>query len=110
MNLAGAFSGTGGHVSEQLVLIWGQIKAFKVPVIAPILNIAVYVCMLMTLLLFVEWVYMGVVVAVIKAFRRTPEKRFKWEALEDDAELGNGSFPMVLVQIPMYNEREVCTP
>nr|GMC85129.1 glucomannan 4-beta-mannosyltransferase 9-like [Ipomoea batatas] len=107
MNLAGEFSGAGGHVSEQLVLIWRQIKAFKVPVVAPILNVAVYVCMSMTLLLFVEWVYMGVVIGVVKMFSRTPEKRFKWEALEEDAELGNGCFPMVLVQIPMYNEREV---
>nr|GLL25872.1 hypothetical protein BRARA_C00129 [Ipomoea trifida] len=50
---------------------------------------------------------MGVVIGVVKMFSRTPEKRFKWEALEEDAELGNGCFPMVLVQIPMYNEREV---
>ncbi|KAK9911843.1 hypothetical protein M0R45_035730 [Rubus argutus] len=40
-------------------------------------------------------------------FRRRPEKRWKWEAIKDDVELGNSSYPMVLVQIPMYNEKEV---
>nr|GMC83055.1 glucomannan 4-beta-mannosyltransferase 9-like [Ipomoea batatas] len=107
MNLSGAISDAGDFVWEQLVLIWGEIKAFKVPLIAPILNIAVLICFVMTTLLFVEWVYMGVVITVVKLFRRTPEKRFKWQPLEEDAELGNASFPRVLVQIPMYNEKEV---
>ncbi|XP_019173575.1 PREDICTED: glucomannan 4-beta-mannosyltransferase 9-like [Ipomoea nil] len=107
MNLSGAISDAGDFVWEQLLLIWGEIKAFKLPLIAPILNIAVLICFVMTTLLFVEWVYMGVVMTVVKVFRRTPEKRFKWQPLEEDAELGNAAFPMVLVQIPMYNEKEV---
>jgi hypothetical protein len=28
---------------------------------------------------------------------------------DDDPELGSAAYPMVLVQIPMYNEREVRT-
>jgi len=40
-------------------------------------------------------------------FGRRPEKRYKWEALKEDVELGNSTYPMVLVQVPMYNEREV---
>lgn len=52
---------------------------------------------------------MGIVVAYVKLFKRKPEKVYKWEAMEDDVECGSASFPMVLVQIPMYNEKEVTT-
>lgn len=51
---------------------------------------------------------MGVVIAFVKLFGRKPNKRYKWEAIKDDIELGNSAYPMVLVQIPMYNEKEVC--
>ncbi|KAJ6690570.1 hypothetical protein OIU85_006790 [Salix viminalis] len=33
--------------------------------------------------------------------------RYKWEPIKDDIELGNSAYPMVLVQVPMYNEKEV---
>ncbi|KAK6138433.1 hypothetical protein DH2020_027808 [Rehmannia glutinosa] len=36
-----------------------------------------------------------------------PEKRYIWEAMVDDSEIGNLGFPMVLVQIPLFNEKEV---
>ncbi|CAM8973389.1 unnamed protein product [Rhodiola kirilowii] len=61
----------------------------------------------MSVMLFVERVYMGIVITFIKLFGRKPEKRYKWEPIRDDEELGNSSYPMVLVQVPMYNEREV---
>lgn len=64
--------------------------------------------MIMSVMLFVEMMYMGLVVAYIKLFKRKPEKVYKWVAMEeDDVECGGESFPMVLVQIPMYNEKEV---
>lgn len=50
---------------------------------------------------------MGVVIIAVKLLRRTPEKRYKWEPIKDDTELGNSVYPMVLVQIPMFNEKEV---
>ena len=50
---------------------------------------------------------MGIVIVLIKLFGRKPEKRYNWEPIKDDVELGNSAYPMVLVQIPMYNEREV---
>ncbi|OIV89704.1 hypothetical protein TanjilG_05159 [Lupinus angustifolius] len=50
---------------------------------------------------------MGVVIAFVKLFGYKPEKRYKWEPIRDDLELGNTAYPMVLVQIPMYNEKEV---
>ncbi|CAN6452329.1 unnamed protein product [Victoria cruziana] len=61
----------------------------------------------MSLMLFVERIYMAVVIVIVKLFGRKPEKRYKWEPIKDDVELGNSAYPLVLVQIPMYNEREV---
>lgn len=50
---------------------------------------------------------MGVVIVLVKLFWKKPEKRYKWEPMKDDLEEGTAAFPMVLVQIPMFNEREV---
>ncbi|PNX87699.1 glucomannan 4-beta-mannosyltransferase 9-like protein, partial [Trifolium pratense] len=61
----------------------------------------------MSVMMFIERVYMGVVITLVKLFGRKPEKRYKWEPIKDDIELGNSCYPMVVVQIPMYNEREV---
>lgn len=99
-----AFQGAGDDISVQLGIIWSQIKA---PLIVPLLRVAVVLCLIMSLMLFLERVYMGVVIVLIKLFGRKPEKRYKWEPMKDDVELGNSAYPMVLVQIPMYNEREV---
>ncbi|WJX84752.1 Glucomannan 4-beta-mannosyltransferase 9, variant 2 [Trifolium repens] len=61
----------------------------------------------MSVMMVIERVYMGVVISLVKLFGRKPEKRYKWEPIKDDIELGNSCYPMVVVQIPMYNEREV---
>ena len=58
-------------------------------------------------LLFMERVYMGIVTVLIKIFKWKPEKKYKWEPMKEDLEMGNLRYPMVLVQIPMYNEKEV---
>lgn len=50
---------------------------------------------------------MNLVVLYVKLFKRKPEKFYKWEPMQEDIELGHESYPMVLVQIPMYNEKEV---
>ncbi|GJZ50252.1 nucleotide-diphospho-sugar transferase [Tanacetum coccineum] len=34
-------------------------------------------------------------------------KRYKFEPFKDDIELGSSVYPLVLVQVPMFNEREV---
>lgn len=98
------FQGTRDDIVEQIALLWQQIRA---PLIAPLLNICIYFCLLMSVMLFIERVYMAVVIVLIKVFGKKPEKRYKWEAIKEDVELGNSVYPMVLVQIPMYNEREV---
>ncbi|XP_068661158.1 glucomannan 4-beta-mannosyltransferase 9-like isoform X1 [Aristolochia californica] len=102
--LPDTFQGTRDDVTEQFGLIWQQIKA---PLIVPFLKIVLFLCLTMSVMLFVERVYMGVVIVLVKIFGRKPEKRYKWEPIRDDVELGNSAYPVVLVQIPMYNEREV---
>ncbi|XP_052184633.1 glucomannan 4-beta-mannosyltransferase 9-like isoform X2 [Diospyros lotus] len=91
-------------ITGQIGLVWEQAKA---PVVVPALRFLVVVCLAMSVMLFVERVYMGIVIFLIKLLRRKPQKQYKWEAMKEDLELGNSAFPMVLVQIPMYNEKEV---
>ncbi|GJM90476.1 hypothetical protein PR202_ga06758 [Eleusine coracana subsp. coracana] len=84
---------------------WSQVRA---PVIVPLLRLAVVVCLTMSVLLFLERVYMAVVIAGVRLLRLRPERRYRCDPIpEDDPELGSTAFPIVLVQIPMFNEREV---
>ncbi|CAL5023487.1 unnamed protein product [Urochloa decumbens] len=99
---------------------WSQVRA---PVIVPLLRLAVAVCLTMSVLLFLERMYMGIVIAAVRLFRFRPDRRYRCDPLpedqartlagtrygpaEDDPELGSSAFPSVLVQIPMFNEREV---
>lgn len=103
--LAETFLVAQDEMSEQLLKIWGLMKA---PLIVPLLKVSLFLCLTMSVIFFVEKVYMAVVISAAKLFGRKPENRYKWEPLKDDLELGNSVFPTVLVQIPMYNEREVC--
>ncbi|KAI9156324.1 hypothetical protein LWI28_004365 [Acer negundo] len=98
------FPGSGDDITGQIGLIWEQAKA---PLIVPLLKVLVVICLGMSIMLFIERVYMGIVIVLLKVFGRKPEKKYKWEPMKDDIELGNSSYPMVLVQIPMYNEKEV---
>lgn len=84
-----------------------QWDLIKTPLIVPLLQLAVYICLAMTLMLFIERLYMGVVIILIKLFWKKPEQRYKWQPIDEDTESGNSSFPMVLIQIPMFNEKEV---
>lgn len=91
-------------ITSQIGLFWQQVRA---PLLVPFLKIMVILCLAMSLMLFVDKVYMGIVIIFIKILRKKPEKKYKWEPIKDDLELANSSYPMVLIQIPMYNEREV---
>ncbi|OIW11321.1 hypothetical protein TanjilG_20470 [Lupinus angustifolius] len=99
-----AFHGAKDDIVMQFALVWSQIKA---PLIVPLLRIGVVLCLFMSVMMLMERLYMGIVIILVKLFGRKPEKRYKWEPMKDDMELGNSSYPMVLVQVPMYNEREV---
>lgn len=102
--LAEGFVGVRDDITGQMGLFWAQIKT---PFFVPILKLAVIICLVMSIMLFIERVYMGIVIILVKLYGRKPEKRYKWEAIKDDVELGSSAYPMVLVQIPMYNEKEV---
>ncbi|XP_024158032.1 glucomannan 4-beta-mannosyltransferase 2 [Rosa chinensis] len=96
--------GSSFDIAGQIGLIWELIKA---PLIVPLLRVGVYVSLAMVLMLFVERVYMGIVIVLVKMFWKKPEKRYNYEPIQEDLGLGSSNFPMVLVQIPMFNEREV---
>lgn len=99
--MEGVFSGTG---HGQMGMMWEQVRA---PLIVPFMKIMVIMCLAMSVMLFVERVCMGIIIAVVKLMKYKLEKRYKWEAIKEDLEIGNSCYPMVLVQIPMYNEKEV---
>ncbi|CAM0908970.1 unnamed protein product [Alopecurus aequalis] len=75
----------------------------------------------MTVMILLEKLFVAAVCFAVKAFGGLkPERRYRWRPItaatgadeeEEDAGLSGGSaaeaFPVVLVQIPMYNEREV---
>lgn len=102
--LPDTFQGTAADIAGQIGLMWELIKA---PLIVPLLRVAIYICLAMELMLFIERLYMGIVIILVKLFLKKPDKRYKWEAMREDLEIGNAGFPMVLVQIPMFNEKEV---
>jgi hypothetical protein len=103
----GSSSESAGGVSlADVYELWVRVRG---GVIAPVLQVAVWVCMVMSVMLAVEAVYNSVVSLGVKVIGWRPEWRFKWEPMAgDDEEKGaDAHYPMVLVQIPMYNELEV---
>lgn len=91
-------------------------RAIRWSVVVPALQLAVYVCAAMSLMLFLERVYMAAVVSGLWLNRRRKRRRrlaaadARQRVLdEEDLEAGDDdhSCPMVLVQIPMFNERQV---
>lgn len=81
-----------------------QIRASAV---APVLRFAVFLCLIFSVMLMLEKVLMGAVSLYAKIFQRRPEKMYKCEPIRDDEEIGTLAYPIVLVQIPMYNEKQV---
>lgn len=103
--MADSFSeGTFPVLVDQLINLWLSVRG---PIVAPILQFAINVCLVMVTMLFIERIFMCGVMIFVKLLGRTPETQFKFEPIGDDLELANTAFPMVLVQIPMFNEREV---
>lgn len=96
--------GSTADIKDKIGPVW---KLIKDSFVVPVLRAALYICLVMSFLLFVEWVYVMFLAALAKLFRKKPVKRYKWEPMNDDLENGNVGFPMVLVQVPIYNEIEV---
>lgn len=89
-----------------LIHAWDRIR---VPIIAPILRIAVYICIGMSIMLFLERVYMAIVIVCVKCLGKKRYTKYQLEAIKEDLEK-NKNYPKVLVQIPMFNEKEVKVP
>ncbi|CAK9182617.1 unnamed protein product [Ilex paraguariensis] len=90
-------------ITSSLSYAWQHIR---VPVIVPLLTIAIHICAVMSIMLFVERVYMAIVIICVKLLGKKRYTKYKLDALKEDLE-HNKSYPMVLIQIPMYNEKEV---
>ncbi|KAL0728658.1 hypothetical protein Bca4012_024751 [Brassica carinata] len=91
-----SFVGYREDITTQMTMILDQIRAL---LIVPVLRLGVYICLTMSVMLFVERVYMGIVISLVKLFGRKPEKRFKWEPMKDDIELGNSVYPMLSIRV-----------
>ncbi|CAM0885168.1 unnamed protein product [Alopecurus aequalis] len=87
-------------VGEQLLRAWSWLAL-------PLLRGAVTLCMAMSVMVLAEKVLLGAVSAAASVLRR--RRGCGRGAIVRDEEAGDSAaaFPMVLVQIPMYNEREV---
>ncbi|OWM82434.1 hypothetical protein CDL15_Pgr002008 [Punica granatum] len=82
------------------------LKSLGGPILVPILRAALVLCTVMSLMLFIERVYMAVIILFVKLFGKKRYTKYRLNAMKEDLEL-NKSYPMVLIQIPMYNEKEV---
>ncbi|CAL9110591.1 unnamed protein product [Musa textilis] len=92
------------EVLNRAATAWATVRA---AVVVPSMKAAVAVCLAMSVMLVVEKLSMALVALYVKVFGRTPERIYKWAPLLQDVELGSLAYPLVLVQIPMFNEREV---
>ncbi|KAI3904137.1 hypothetical protein MKW98_021723 [Papaver atlanticum] len=104
---------TKDEVIQELGLIWNVIRS---SIIVPGLTVSVYLCSVAVVIVLFERLYLSVIVYYVMLSRFKPEKRYKFEAInpveaniEEQGEVQKCSadYPMVLVQIPMYNERMV---
>lgn len=73
----------------------------------PLLRFVLVICLALTVMILIEKLFVGAVSLTVRIFKIKPEKRYKWEPIKQDEEMGTSVYPMVLVQIPMYNEKEV---
>ena len=83
-------------------------QAVRWSVVVPTLQLAVYLCAAMSLMLFLERLYMAAVITGLWLRRRRRKQRMMLDD-DDDLEAGDDDHccPMVLVQIPMFNEGQV---
>ncbi|XP_078180023.1 glucomannan 4-beta-mannosyltransferase 1-like [Carex rostrata] len=90
--------------SIQIADVWYMVRSFG---LVPIINLAVVLCLIMSFMVLFEKTTMGLISLYAKVFRRRPYRVYKCDPIVPDEESGSAAFPMVLVQIPMYNEKEV---
>ncbi|KAF6140215.1 hypothetical protein GIB67_000263 [Kingdonia uniflora] len=88
-------------VANKLWFLWQQVRGRVVVG----LRVCIIFCAVMSIMLFIERVYMSLVLLSVKLTGKKRYTKYKLESMKEDLELNN-SYPMVLVQIPMYNEKE----
>ncbi|KAG9441724.1 hypothetical protein H6P81_017578 [Aristolochia fimbriata] len=104
LGVSGSIVDEGTQVwSESFSLLWQRIKG---PVIVPLVQAMVIVCISMSLMLFVERVYMAIVIVFVKLLRKKRYTKYKVDNIKEEVERNN-NHPTILVQIPMFNEKEV---
>ncbi|CAG7906075.1 unnamed protein product [Brassica rapa] len=91
-------------VGLSMYTMWNSMRS---TLIVPVFRCLVALCLIISVLVSIESVYMNLVILYVKLFGRKPEKVYKWEEMQKDMELGHQNYPVILIQIPMYNEREV---
>uniref|UniRef100_A0A453GQK4 glucomannan 4-beta-mannosyltransferase n=1 Tax=Aegilops tauschii subsp. strangulata TaxID=200361 RepID=A0A453GQK4_AEGTS len=106
-------------VAAQCAWAGAQARAFLV---VPAIRLLVVLSLAMTVMILLEKIFVAAVCFAAKAFGHRPERRYQWRPIaagaaaaargDEEAGLvvgggGSAAFPVVLVQIPMYNEREV---
>ena len=96
-------AGDGAAVGERLLVLWRRIRT---PMVVPLLWALMYACAFMSVMLFVERVYMAIVIVLVKLLRIKRYTKYKLDSMRQEME-AESSHPMVLVQIPMFNEKEV---
>lgn len=90
-------------VKDNLVLLWNQTREL---IVVPFLWGLMYLCSILSVMLFVERVYMAIVILLVKVLRIKRYTKYNVAFLKQETEASK-SHPMVLVQIPMFNEKEV---
>lgn len=98
--------GAPDYAPSNLRYAWESIRA---PVIIPLLKLAVILCSAMSIMLFVERVVMATVILIVKVLGKKKYRKYNLDAMKQKLQR-NKRYPKVLIQIPMYNEKEVPLP
>ncbi|CAL5001943.1 unnamed protein product [Urochloa decumbens] len=136
MDAAGGGGGAMSIIGEEAARLWAELPVrvdwasvgaqcawaasrARAVVVVPAVRLLVFVSLAMTVMILVEKLFVCAVCLAVRALRLGPDRRYRWEPIATgdggkaagDEESGDGGgaakYPMVLVQIPMYNEREV---
>ncbi|PIN11526.1 Glucomannan 4-beta-mannosyltransferase [Handroanthus impetiginosus] len=83
--------------TRSLIHAWDCIR---VPIIVPLLCIVVYICLAMSIMLFIKRVYMAIVILFVKCLGKKRYTKYKLDAIKEDLER-NKNYPKLLVQIPI---------
>lgn len=89
--------------AAQCASLWAHARALLV---VPAVRLLVALSLAMTVMVLAEKLFVCAVCVAVRAFRLGPHRRYRWEPIAATAADSVG-YPVVLVQIPMYNEREV---